>query len=390
MSKLVNITNEEHLLLQLCFLDLNNEQISRIHHLIGIISDWTNFCILANAHGISALVYHNLVTNKLTQDIPEKATAFLHEAFIQSLSRNTFNIKILSEILTLLNENNIKTVLIKGMSLELSVYGNSGLRQMSDIDLFISREECLNARKILMQAGFSSFPIKSSFHKPLLMYIGKHLPSLTKDGVSIDIHHELFHYKNHALTKKLYDTSIQIKTGNEKAYLPQNQLFFLYLVKHLHSHEINNESQLRLYTDLLVLINKHYDEIINPALFDCADQAGISEILARKLGILRDIWNVPFPGWTKIYIDKWLDSETISEFLFFLKSPKGNPSFNKKHGYKNIITNIPGVHRKLLYILGDVFPSISFMKKRYRCFDSLRILFYYPHRLGKLFWLFRK
>jgi hypothetical protein len=43
-----------------------------------------------------------------------------------------------------------------------------------------------------------------------------------------------------------------------------------------------------------------------------------------------------------------------------------------------------------LYVLGDLFPSISFMKNRYKCKSTWRVLFYYPHRVGKILWLFRR
>jgi len=70
-------------------------------------------------------------------------------------------------------------------------------------------------------------------------------------------------------------------------------------------HEMNNESQLRLYTDLIVLIEKHNYEILNYNLLKCASDAGMSEILAWHLEPLRDIWGVSFPGWLNDFIDKW-------------------------------------------------------------------------------------
>jgi hypothetical protein len=48
---------------------------------------------------------------------------------------------------------------------------------------------------------------------------------------------------------------------SEKTFIPEFRLFSL--VKHLWFHEINNESQLRLYTDLVVLIEKYGEKIIN-------------------------------------------------------------------------------------------------------------------------------
>jgi hypothetical protein len=85
-----------------------------------------------------------------------------------SLSRNTFNTEAMGEVLGLLNKENIKTVILKGLALENSVYGSSGLRQMSDVDILINRDKCINARDILISKGFVSLPVKSVFHNQIM------------------------------------------------------------------------------------------------------------------------------------------------------------------------------------------------------------------------------
>jgi hypothetical protein len=390
MSEEIKIRDEEILLLGLCRLEFQNEHIIKIKSLIAAITDWNYFSSLSNVHGVAALVWHNLETYGLLSNIPKEVTTFLRGALMKSLSRNAFNMETLGEVLQLLNKVDIKTVLLKGMALELAVYGNAGLRQMSDVDILISRDECMEARRILISKGFVSLPVKSVFHEIIIADTGKHLPSLIKNGTSVEIHHELFGGRKNILTRMLYKNSYAIDIKGEKAYIPQPQIFFLYLVKHLYLHEMNNESQLRLYTDLVVLIEKYRDEIINYDLLSYASQAEMSEILAWRLEPLRDLWGVPFPGWIDDFIDRWYNPESINKFIFFLKSPKENPPLNKPLFYRNVIKDIPGFHRKFLFVLGDIFPSFSFMKKRYGLNSSWKVLFYYPYRLGKIWWLIKK
>jgi hypothetical protein len=295
----------------------------------------------------------------------------------------------MGEVLRLLNAENIKIVILKGLALENSVYGNQGLRQMSDVDILINRDECIKARKILISNGYVSLPVKSFFHKQILAYYGKHLPSLIKNGTSVEIHHELFGGRKNLMTKMLYDSSYMVEIKGEKAWFPQPQIFFLYLVKHLWLHEMNNESQLRLYTDLIVLIEKHNYEILNYNLLKCASDAGMSEILAWHLEPLRDICGVSFPQWLNDFIDKWHNEDFVDRFFFFLRSPKNNPPGDKSGFYRHILDDIPGFHRKFLFILGDLFPTVSFMKNRYKCKSTWKVLLYYPHRLGKVLWLLK-
>lgn len=390
MNSEVKIRDEEILLLGLCRLEFSDEHIKKIRSLTAIVADWNYFNSLANAHGVAALVYNNLEKHRLLTGIPEEIVTFLRGALMRSLSRNAFNTEAMGEVLRLLNGENIRTVLLKGLALEFTVYGNAGLRQMTDVDVLINREHCMRARKILISNGYVSLPAKSVFHEFIIADTGKHLPSLIKNGTSVEIHHELFGGKKNELTRMLYKNSYEIEIKGEKAYIPHPQIFFLYLVRHLYLHEMNNESQLRLYTDLVVMIEKHRDEIINYDLLTYASQAGMSEILAWRLEPLRDLWGVPFPGWVDDFIERWHNPDSINKFIFFLKSPKDNPPLDKAGFYRHVISDIPGLHRKFLFLLGDIFPSVSFMKNRYKCTSTWKVLLFYPLRIGKVLWLFRK
>ncbi len=389
MNNDLNIRNEEILLIGLCRLEFSVEQGEKIKILASGTADWRYFADLANAHGVGALAYHNLEKLGFLQYIPREVTEFLRNIMMLSLARNARHTNEMKKVLDLLNKANIKTVLLKGLALEMMVYGNKGLRQMTDVDILISKENCIKARKLLIADGFTSLPVKSPFHNLIIAHTGKHLPSLLKNGFSVEIHHELFGAGKSVLTKMFYDNSYETEITGEKAFIPGAQIFFLYLMKHLWLHEMNNESQLRLYTDFVVLIERFRDEILNHDLPGLADQAGMSEIIAWKLEALRDLWGIPFPVWIDDYIEKWHNPDSIKKFVFFIKSPKDNPLPDKASPYRKTLRDIPGIHRKILFILGDIFPSIHFMKQRYNCKNGWKALFYYPHRLGKLWYLIK-
>jgi hypothetical protein len=389
MKNDLNIRDEEILLLGLCRMSFDVEITVMLQALTETVTDWNYFYSLAKAHGVAALVYHNLDKLNFLQYIPEEVTDSLRTSLMASLSRNIRNTEAMVEVLKLLNPENIKTVLLKGLALELSVYGNAGLRQMTDVDVLVARKNCMKAREILMNYGFVSLPVKSVFHKPIMADIGKHLPSLIKDGFSFELHHELFGTGKNILTEMLYESSYETEIKAEKTFTPKAQIFFLYLVKHLYLHEMNNESQLRLYADLVVLIEKYRDEIINYDLLVYAKQADMSEVLAWRLEPLRDLWGISFPEWLNDFINKWYSPASINKFVFFLKSPRDNPAGNKALLYRYVFDEVPGIHRKILFLLGDLFPTIEFMKNRYNCKRVWKALLYYPLRWGKVWYLIK-
>jgi len=385
----LNLKNEELLLCKLCRLSFNDENLPVLRSLTKDIRDWTYFTSLARNHGISALVYSNLTKQGLTDNITPEIINNLWNTFITNLARNSAFMSKIAGVLHMLNNQNIKTVLLKGLALELTVYGNSGLRQMTDADILVSAEDSIKSANILMENGFISNPLKSVFYKPLLRYTGKHMPTLTNEGFSVDIHFDLFGSKKHYLTEMIYNNSLETRINGERAFIPDPMMFFLYLVKHLWLHEMNNESQLRLYTDLVVLIEKHRDKIFMPGLTGLCEKAGLNEIMASRLRPMREILEISFPDPINDLIDKWSAPDSVDKFLFFLRSPKDNPSPGRGKLYRYHLSEIPGFHRKLLYLAGDLFPTFEFMKKRYGCSSNLEALLYYPLRLGKLLYLIR-
>ena len=390
MSLLADISPEEQLLISLCRLSFSEKQKNSIRALVKKITDIDKFVYLANEHGIIALVYDNLKETGAGDLLPEKKLAFLANSNIKSLGRNTFLYNIIEEVLQLFKQAKIKAVLLKGMALELSVYNNKGLRQMNDIDILVPYKQCMKARKILLNNGFQSIPLKSPLYNLILPYYGKHLPELVKGGVSVEIHHKLFSGSDHSLTERMITNSTEISFNKSNLFIPPAREFFLYLVKHLDKHEKNGESQLRLYTDLFCMIEKYKNELLDTALFSEAEAAGLEEKLAAKLFILMHYWEIFIHPALEALIKGKTPANTSQLFKTFLSQPRGHPpQHSRAHNYRQTIRQIRGLHRKLIFIIGDLFPSLRFMKERYGTRNKLAALLYYPHRLGKIIYLIR-
>lgn len=389
MRQTNDIRKEELLLTGLCRLTFTGSQLAVLKDLAASVNDWKYFSLLANDHGVAALAYDNLEKAGLLSLLPPEASAFLRNASYMSLARNTGKMQLMQEILGILDREKIKIVLLKGMALELMVYGNRGLRQMSDADVLTAHNDCMRAYRALTRHGFVSLPVKSVFHRLILDYYGKHLPPVIKNGYAVEIHHALFGSGKEALTGQLYATASGINIGDKIAFVPAPQILFLYLLKHLQKHEMSNDSQLRLYTDLVVMIEKYGQEILNEELLNLSEKAEMNQLLASKLWLLQEFWDLSYPAGMIGFINKWKADNLTEKFLFFLKSPKNNPVQDKSVPYRSILKDIPGFHRKVLFVMGDLVPTLTFMKKRYNC-SGFKALMYYPHRLGKLVWLVRR
>ena len=183
------------LLLLLCRYPFDEKDRETLAGLISGVKDWHKLVELINAHGIIALAAYNIKEAGLVMEVPEEAMAVLENGYLQSVVRNTWLTERWKEVNTILSNAGLKHVLLKGMVLEHTLYGSKGLRQMTDNDILVKREDALKAWNLLQQEGFFHEVIKSSFHKKILVDIGQHLPTLYKEQYAIEIHTRLFDAK---------------------------------------------------------------------------------------------------------------------------------------------------------------------------------------------------
>ena len=139
------------LLIALCRITFTAEQEKEIRQIIPTVTSWKSFTRLAGEHGISALVWHNLDRMQLAGRVPEMERTLLQLSYLTSLARNTYLENKLAGAVGLLTDKGVNVVLIKGMALELTHYGNCGVRQMNDVDILISRNRCMEAWKLLQK-----------------------------------------------------------------------------------------------------------------------------------------------------------------------------------------------------------------------------------------------
>lgn len=330
-------TAEEKLLVSLCRLEFSKEQITELSALMKEIKDWDHFVRLVNIHGIIALTAFNIHELGIGNYIPEPSMKILDNGHIQSVIRNTWLVQRWKEVNRILSDAGIKHILLKGMALEYSIYGAKGLRQMTDNDILVKKEDALKAWLLLQKNGFRSEMIKSYLHRKIITDIGKHLPTLVKDGYAVEIHHRLFAKaeKNEKLNDAI-DNAVEIAVEGTLAYILNDDIHLEYLKEHLHYHQISEESQLRLYLDL---------ELLKPGSAP------------------------PFPDG-------------------FLAKPE--QTSNMEHSKKAYRANFYSLKRgiRFRFLLGDIFPSLRWMKRRHGC-GAMKAILLYPGRIGKVMWLLK-
>jgi len=326
----------KELLLLLAHYPYNESSREILSRMLSEIKDWELFVKLVNDHGIIALAAYNIKEAGLEKMLPEKALAVLENGQMQSIVRNAWLTERWKEVNKILNEAGIKHILLKGMALEHTIYESKGLRQMTDNDILIKREEAIKAWELLQEKGFKINLQKSPLHRKIILEASQHLPALYKEGYALEIHTRLFDEwdTGQKAYNEFFEKAEGFVIGDSSAYILPKEIHIDYLVKHFKRHALAGEAQIRTFTDIKLLDPE------NP---------------------------LEFP----------------EEFIMFPN--QRNKSNYKKAIYRENVWTVAPRHR-LRFVAGDIFPSIAWMKNRYRC-PGWKTIFYYPHRLGKLLWL---
>lgn len=379
MSGLIShLSLEEQLLLSLARVSFSDAQKEQIRKLAEKITDWDYFIRLANEHGLIALCRHNLNIAGASRQVPEKMMEIMHSSYLRSLTQNTRLYNLLEEIVTLASRNDISIILLKGAVLEKMVYGNSGLRQMSDIDLLVRTDDALPLRNLLLENGFESLPLISPLHEKLLPYLKSHLPVMHKNGISAEIHVRLFDRENDNLICEIFNNKVLVDETIPAMYAPPLQLHFLYLIKHLDRHAKTRDLQLKLYTDIATLLSDYPDHLLHPEMLTLAERAGLSKPLTEILFLINKFWGISMPDHIENLISG-VDAENLTgTFTGFLRNPASYPRHNESTELLRPLRDIPGITGKIRYVIGYLFPSLSFLKYKFILNHRLASLFYYP------------
>jgi len=326
----------KELLLLLCRYPFEETDRVRLSKLLGEVTDWPALVKLINAHGIIALAAYNIKEARLGKKIPAEAMTALENGYLRSVARNAWLTERWKEVNTILCTAGIKHILLKGMALEHTLYGSRGLRQMNDNDVLIKPEESVKAWELLRQAGFTAEPAKSPIFNKIMFDFGRHLPALYKDRYAIEIHDNLFDrgQKNSMIYSDPFSDTIEIIIGDTKALILSKEMHLAYLKNHFEHHATSGDCQLRLYNDIILL-------------------------------------------------DRFNSLKMPDHFI--TDPMQGNKKEFRKAAYKARISSISPKYR-LLFILGDTFPSLKWMQKRYNC-NWLKASLFYPLRIGKLRWI---
>ncbi|MCG6863147.1 MAG: nucleotidyltransferase family protein [Chromatiaceae bacterium] len=122
---------------------------------------WEQVVAIASGHLVTPILYWSLEKKGLLGELPEELCSYLEAIFDLNRQRNQQILDQLVEVAALLNTLGVEIVLLKGAaSLAADLYGDMGVRCLSDLDLLVPQDALKDCVCALEADGYSSLDPK--------------------------------------------------------------------------------------------------------------------------------------------------------------------------------------------------------------------------------------
>jgi hypothetical protein len=227
---------------------------------------WEQLPAQAELHGMSPLLRHHI--QRLDLPLPAEIKRTLDGLYLRGRTFHQAQVQVLLEITSLLEQNHIRALVLKGLALANQYYPDPILRPASDIDLLLKKEDVLPALRLLE---------RNSYKIPVLTDTDLHsewIVESLQNGFVVRI--ELHHLSDAEFTG--FDSMPhQLQISGNVIYVPHAMDHLDYLIRHLVRHLFAATSAkpvpLKWIADILSVVERHAHEI------DWKKQAALSNRL---------------------------------------------------------------------------------------------------------------
>jgi putative nucleotidyltransferase-like protein len=115
--------------------------------------DWDAMLRLADQHGVSSLLYQNLM--RVQSAVPASALASLRQEYQQNVYKSLFLARELIRILDCLDALGTAVIPYKGLVMSEVYYGDMAMRRSGDMDLFVRRQDVARIKNAVRDLGYT-------------------------------------------------------------------------------------------------------------------------------------------------------------------------------------------------------------------------------------------
>jgi hypothetical protein len=181
---------------------------------------------------VAPLLYRSLESSTPRIETPQPVLEALQLSYQQSARRNAKTLAQLAILLDRLGEDKIRVIVLKGAHLAEIVYGDAGLRPMSDVDLWVKEADVPGVEIALQDLGYVSM----SGREAALDYSQhRHLAPFVKPGCAdVEVHVTLERSPLVRLDEDgMWERAVSTRIGGSEALVLSPEDLLLHLCLHM-------------------------------------------------------------------------------------------------------------------------------------------------------------
>ena len=288
------ITNEQKLIIVLCKIKLEQDDLNFIRSNSLDSFDWSYIFSFSQKHGISSLIYSN-ISKHLDSKVPAAILNSFRESSLENSKKNLFLTSVLIKIVNELSELGIEAVPFKGAVLSQLIYKDITIREFYDLDLIVFKKDIARVMEYLLKNNFNTqFNLTGCQEDYYLNSKYYYINFMRSDNkVALDLHWASA-APNYSFSRPLnyfYNRLDELEINNKKFPVLGTEDLFLQLCIHGAKH---NFSRFNWITDIanltVVKSDMDYDYIISEA-----ERLNCMNVLALSVSLINNLFNLEIP-----------------------------------------------------------------------------------------------
>ena len=386
--------HELQLILASAPLHPSEAELQTIDALIPAIEDWNKLALLLIDRGTAPLLYRKLPQLKNAAHIPTQAQELLRKAYYKTVSSTTLIYQEFVGLAQILQSHNIPFIPLKGICMSEWLYGDTGLRQMSDIDILIHEKDGVRCIEAMRTAGYF-YEEGYTVGEFVDAKSRAHFNPLYRNNVMIEIHTKLqnFSEKDQQNLDEIWTNSQPIKLNGVSTLRLELTDMLIYYCLHLDKHFFKTHVQFTSFNDIFNLLRmidsrqqttdngenaKNKEQRIKTEEIEnfwdrfeakCIVQ-GFTDTVFTYLVLVANYYKAPLPQYLVDKYGSLLTEEVKNRFENFLAGTE-NEFIRRGATRSNIGVHVIHLQRLknpidfLRYLKGVVFPGKAFMIDKY-------------------------
>ncbi len=253
--------------------------------------DWNYLLKLAELHGITPLIARNLNENEdLEKVVPDSFRRSIKQVYSRTLFTNVILSRELTSILTVFRQHGIDAIVLKGVTLAEQLYGNLGLRAVSDMDILVRPEDISRAGHLLEEMGYQQLIDSQSWDHPF------HEAPYCRQAqfpLVVELHRNLDDENLISFSQKNIwqrAQSLEMQDGEITVLSPEDNILFL--SDHLTKHSTH---LLMLLNDIAELLKKYREKLDWDYIVKTCRELGLEVVVYNSLKWAYKLIGAPVP-----------------------------------------------------------------------------------------------